>query len=522
MANYLKSEQVRVYPSAYRGYTSDTNVIINPEARIPSEYNVTKQTFNVADTFVVKPSFAYNTGWQDTDAINELVFVIHGYCFTITNFKIADLGLEGSSVYATIRLEDKNTTADFDPLTDYANTCLAPYASGNQRLDEASGDDYEFKGLYFSDTLPTTALNTYSIKLFELRADSKFYIVKSSYIKIDSYNISNIGSDEALDECFSTDKIQINNETKTLELTVKDIPTDAEETIGKITENTFEFNKDIELSGDSNHLLGPGGALSPVVNFDTRGFTLETYQGAYVNHSTDAWSLRSVFKDSQGDIAYMTDLGTDGFTIDVKAGHIEDYFTDTPADEEEAKNILSVTKDGIQMKVPVTANSNITTASAFIGKVGAPFANKNAGYFTNLTISPNSPTDITAVDNIKINGTGQILVNAAASFAPCIKVANGYVEAQYFNATSDRRLKENIEEFQYNKSILDLPVVEFNFKGNKEKHIGCIAQDLQELYPNLVHEDKDGYLSIEENKLVYLLLEEVKKLREEINKLKGE
>ena len=73
-----------------------------------------------------------------------------------------------------------------------------------------------------------------------------------------------------------------------------------------------------------------------------------------------------------------------------------------------------------------------------------------------------------------------------------------------------------------NKSILDLPVVEFNFKGNKEKHIGCIAQDLQELYPNLVHEDKDGYLSIEENKLVYLLLEEVKKLREEINKLKGE
>ena len=218
----------------------------------------------------------------------------------------------------------------------------------------------------------------------------------------------------------------------------------------------------------------------------------------------------------------MTDLGTDGFTIDVKAGHIEDYFTDTPADEEEAKNILSVTKDGIQMKVPVTANSNITTASAFIGKVGAPFANKNAGYFTNLTISPNSPTDITAVDNIKINGTGQILVNAAASFAPCIKVANGYVEAQYFNATSDRRLKENIEEFQYNKSILDLPVVEFNFKGNKEKHIGCIAQDLQELYPNLVHEDKDGYLSIEENKLVYLLLEEVKKLREEINKLKGE
>ena len=96
--------------------------------------------------------------------------------------------------------------------------------------------------------------------------------------------------------------------------------------------------------------------------------------------------------------------------------------------------------------------------------------------------------------------------------------ASGQIQAQTFNATSDKRLKENIESFNCKKSILDLPVYTFNFKSdeNKIKHVGCLAQDLQEICPELVHENNDGYLSIEENKLVYLLLDEVKKLKAQI------
>lgn len=97
---------------------------------------------------------------------------------------------------------------------------------------------------------------------------------------------------------------------------------------------------------------------------------------------------------------------------------------------------------------------------------------------------------------------------------------SGGMEANWFNATSDKRLKENIKEYKCSKSILDLPIVEFDFKDNKTHHIGCIAQDLQEICPELVHENKDGYLTIEENKLVYLLINEVKELKEEIKSLK--
>jgi hypothetical protein len=90
------------------------------------------------------------------------------------------------------------------------------------------------------------------------------------------------------------------------------------------------------------------------------------------------------------------------------------------------------------------------------------------------------------------------------------------IEASYFNATSDRRLKDNIEPFKYGKSILDLPIYTFTFKGESDTHIGCLAQDLQELYPELVSTREDGYLSIKESKLLYLLLEEVKQLKRQI------
>ena len=98
------------------------------------------------------------------------------------------------------------------------------------------------------------------------------------------------------------------------------------------------------------------------------------------------------------------------------------------------------------------------------------------------------------------------------------------ITATQFNATSDARKKTAIQDYQCNKSILDLPIKEFEFIGDDThtKHIGCIAQDLQEICPEIVHEDADGYLSIEETKLIYLLLQEVKELKKELKILKGE
>ena len=101
----------------------------------------------------------------------------------------------------------------------------------------------------------------------------------------------------------------------------------------------------------------------------------------------------------------------------------------------------------------------------------------------------------------------------------CI-TTGGQVQASSFYASSDKRLKENIVEFKPEKSILDLPLIKFDFIDGDKNQIGCLAQDLQEICPEIVSENDNGYLSINESKIVYLLIDEVKKLKAEVEELK--
>ena len=94
------------------------------------------------------------------------------------------------------------------------------------------------------------------------------------------------------------------------------------------------------------------------------------------------------------------------------------------------------------------------------------------------------------------------------------------VQSPSFNASSDARLKENFQPLTPEKSVLDLPTYKFDFINGLKNQIGCKAQDLQKICPEIVNEGSDGYLSIQESKIVYLLLEEVKKLRQELDELK--
>ena len=97
---------------------------------------------------------------------------------------------------------------------------------------------------------------------------------------------------------------------------------------------------------------------------------------------------------------------------------------------------------------------------------------------------------------------------------------SGAITATSFTASSDKRLKENIDSYVCNKSILDLDVKKFDFINGEKAQIGCLAQELQEICPELVKEGEDGYLKIHESKIVYLLLQELKNQKEELGALK--
>ena len=98
----------------------------------------------------------------------------------------------------------------------------------------------------------------------------------------------------------------------------------------------------------------------------------------------------------------------------------------------------------------------------------------------------------------------------------------GTIIAHAYTTASDKRLKENIKAFEPEASILSLPIYIYDYKEGPKAQIGCFAQDLRELFPELIVENENGFLSIQESKLVYPLILELKRQQEEINNLKTE
>lgn len=178
--------------------------------------------------------------------------------------------------------------------------------------------------------------------------------------------------------------------------------------------------------------------------------------------------------------------------------------------------------------------------SRFIGVLGGvPEETRNPIYCTSISsteiesgiiksqlgtedLSTRHPIYCTSINCSSITSTGVVTVNNNIKCGDKITLnsTTGEITAQSFNAQSDARLKTNIKPLTYHDSILDIPVREYDWKESGKHAIGFIAQELKEVYPELVDENEEGILSIKETKLVYLLIEEVKRLKKEIQELK--
>jgi hypothetical protein len=101
---------------------------------------------------------------------------------------------------------------------------------------------------------------------------------------------------------------------------------------------------------------------------------------------------------------------------------------------------------------------------------------------------------------------------------------NGQVAATSFNATSDYRIKDNIQPLSESFTLDNIKPVTFINKLLKRQDIGVIAHELQEEYPYLVTGEKDG----EDNQTVNytgfigLLIHEVKQLKERMKEIQEE
>lgn len=87
---------------------------------------------------------------------------------------------------------------------------------------------------------------------------------------------------------------------------------------------------------------------------------------------------------------------------------------------------------------------------------------------------------------------------------------------------SDKRVKENIETVENGLDLVSqLRGVWYNKIGEEDRKVGVIAQEVEEVLPEVVKTDTEGMKSVDYGKMVGVLIEAIKDLKAEIKELKA-
>jgi hypothetical protein len=91
-----------------------------------------------------------------------------------------------------------------------------------------------------------------------------------------------------------------------------------------------------------------------------------------------------------------------------------------------------------------------------------------------------------------------------------------------YGQLSDASLKENIASATPKlDDINKVRVVNFNFKGDSNKQIGVVAQEIEQVWPNIVSTEEDGTKSVKYSVLVPILIKAVQELSAKVSALES-
>jgi hypothetical protein len=112
------------------------------------------------------------------------------------------------------------------------------------------------------------------------------------------------------------------------------------------------------------------------------------------------------------------------------------------------------------------------------------------------------------------NGTSGAITEQVSSTKLFFNPSTGLLTSTDYNSSSDKRLKKSIKTVG---SALDkvgaLRGVTFTWKDSNTPAIGMIAQEVQEVLPEVVTTDDDGYMGIKYTNVIGVLVEAIKELK---------
>jgi hypothetical protein len=193
-----------------------------------------------------------------------------------------------------------------------------------------------------------------------------------------------------------------------------------------------------------------------------------------------------------------------------------------------SNTITDLTNSNLSGSAGIT-NANLATPTISGISLGGNLANLTAGSYINYSSGTtyNGSSAITLSVNASSSGVDNIIArNASGGFNAGIITctylyADFTVEATDFNSVSDINLKQNVQTVENALDVVNnLRGVRFDWKKDLRTSYGVIAQELEKVIPDLVNLGK--VKSVNYNGLIGVLIEAVKELSQEVEKLKKE
>ena len=237
--------------------------------------------------------------------------------------------------------------------------------------------------------------------------------------------------------------------------------------------------------------------------------------------------------DNSGDVTGSFDIDGSGDVANVKLvvandSHTHDgrYFTETESDSRYIQADAAVFTEA----VTINAEKQLyfgKTASAAVAHASIQY---NSSRELAIAMVDGTGTGSTQTAGIKIDlADKNLIINSGATGKFSFASANGNFVAKgditAFGTVSDRNRKENIVKIENAlDKVSQISGYTFNYIGDDTPMTGVIAQELEEVLPEVVYETAsvDGTQSkaVRHGNIVGLLIESIKELKAEIEELK--
>lgn len=268
------------------------------------------------------------------------------------------------------------------------------------------------------------------------------------------------------------------------------------------------------------------GVLASSITNSATSISLTTGQGALFPALSAGDFFYATLVDSSNnlEIVKVTDRSTDTLTV-TRAQDNTTARAFTAGDKLELRPVAAVFSEFVQ----VAGDQSIAGVKTFTSRV----IYSNSLILNNEVNIQAKDTGGTARSLIRLNnknnilfcnaGNGSILFRNQADSTTLVSIdASGNLTAVGdITSSSDERFKSNIQTLSNALNTVEqLRGVSF-IKDGKQS-LGLIAQEVQKVLPELVHEDVEGYLSVAYANMVGVLIEAVKDLSARVKELEKE